>query len=101
MNPFDFSRRRFLAHSGFGLGSIALASLLNEGRTAEIASEANDPLAPRKPHRKPRAKHVIYLHMIGAPSQLDLFNYKPELVERDGQVCPEELTRGKRFAFIG
>jgi hypothetical protein len=44
---------------------------------------------------------VIYLHMIGAPSQLDLFDHKPELVKRDGQACPEELTRGKRFAFIG
>jgi hypothetical protein len=93
------NRRAFLQHSGFGLGSIALASLLNESQAVQEA--ARDPLAPRKPHRAARAKHVIYLHMIGAPSQLDLFNYKPELVARDGQVCPEELTRGKRFAFIG
>jgi hypothetical protein len=95
------SRRSFLQRSGFGLGSIALASLLNEGRAAESDSQASDPLAPRKPNFTPRAKHVIYLHMIGAPSHLDLLDYKPELIARDGQTCPEELTRGKRFAFIG
>lgn len=53
------------------------------------------------PHFAPRAKRIIYLHMIGAPSHLDLFDHKPELVKRDGQECPEELTKGKRFAFIG
>jgi hypothetical protein len=58
-------------------------------------------LAPKPPHFPARAKHVIYLHMVGAPSQLDLFDDKPALVKHDGQPCPEELTRGKRFAFIG
>ena len=95
------TRRDFLARSGFGLGSIALASLLNEGRAADSNVSSQDPLAVRKPNFAPRAKHVIYLHMIGAPSHLDLLDYKPELVARDGQACPEELTRGKRFAFIG
>jgi hypothetical protein len=56
--------------------------------------------APR-PHFAPKAKNIIYLHMIGAPSQLDLFDYKPLLQKMDGQKCPEELTKGKRFAFIG
>jgi hypothetical protein len=50
---------------------------------------------------KPRAKRVIYLHMIGAPSQLDLFENKPELNKRDGEECPESLLKGRRFAFIG
>ena len=49
----------------------------------------------------PRAKRVIFLHMIGAPSQLDLFENKPELLKRDGQDCPESLLKGRRFAFIG
>jgi hypothetical protein len=61
----------------------------------------DNPLAAKKPHFKARAKHVIYLHMIGAPSHLDLFDPKPELIKRDGQPCPEELTKGRRFAFIG
>lgn len=97
MSPY--SRRNFLQQQGFGLGAIALASLCQESRGAD--AEVPDLLAARTPHRTPRAKHVIYLHMIGAPSQLDLFEHKPTLVARDGETCPEELTRGKRFAFIG
>ncbi|MFN9719322.1 MAG: DUF1501 domain-containing protein, partial [Planctomycetota bacterium] len=54
-----------------------------------------------QPHFVPRAKHVIYLHMVGAPSQLDLFDPKPELVRRHNQPCPPEVTRGRDFAFIG
>jgi hypothetical protein len=91
-------RRAFLFQSGFGLGAAALGALLNQGRAADAKA---DPLALRPPHFAPRAKHVICLHMIGAPSQLDLFEPKPALVKHDGDTCPEELTRGKRFAFIG
>jgi hypothetical protein len=100
MHPQDdlalrLCRRQFL-RSGLGLGAAALGTLLHEGAAAE-----SNPLAPRKPHFAPKAKHVICLHMIGAPSQLDLFDPKPALVKHDGKPCPEELTRGKRFAFIG
>jgi len=63
--------------------------------------QAVNPLLSKHPHFAPRAKNVIYLHMIGAPSQLDLFDYKPLLQKHDGQTCPEELLKGKRFAFIG
>lgn len=93
-------RRAFLQHSGFGLGSIALGMLLGQ-QPGQAASRRPDPLAARPPHFAPRAKHVIYLHMVGAPSQLDLFDPKPALAEHDGQVCPEELLEGKEFAFIG
>jgi hypothetical protein len=93
-------RRAFLLQSGIGLGAIAFGSLLNEGRAAEKI-DPPDPLAPRKPHFAARAKRVIYLHMIGAPSQLDLYDYKPALVKFDSQPCPQELLEGKRFAFIG
>jgi hypothetical protein len=96
----DMTRRGFLGRSGLCLGAIALGSLLNDDRAAAGAAKA-DSLTPRAGHLRPRAKHVIYLHMIGAPSQLDLFDHKPELNVRDGQTCPEGLTRGKRFAFIG
>ncbi len=65
------------------------------------AASSPDPVLPRQPHFAPKAKHVIYLHMIGAPSQLDLFDHKPELMKRDGELCPAELLAGKRFAFIG
>jgi hypothetical protein len=86
------SRRQFFRQSGLGLGSAALGSLLARDLPAVDA--------PR-PHFAPKAKNIIYLHMIGAPSQLDLFDYKPLLQKMDGQKCPEELTKGKRFAFIG
>ena len=92
-------RRAFLGESALGLGAVALSQLLTE--QSSRAAPAADPLAVRKPHHPPRAKNVIYLHMIGGPSQLDLFAHKPELARRDGQKCPEELTKGKRFAFIG
>lgn len=95
---FDLlNRRAFLQRSGFSLGSAALGSLL----ARDLPAAQADPIQPRRPHFAPRAKHVIYLHMIGAPSQLDLFDYKPELQARDGQACPPELLKGKRFAFIG
>lgn len=93
------SRRWFLRRSGLGFGAAALTALLQDDLAAKPAPA--DPLAPRKPHFAPKAKSVIYLHMIGAPSQLDLFDYKPELIRRNGEVCPESLLEGKRFAFIG
>jgi hypothetical protein len=85
------SRRHFFQSSV--VGSAALSSLLSRDLSAVE-------FTPRA-HFAPKAKHVIYLHMIGAPSQLDLFDYKPLLQKLDGQKCPEELTKGKRFAFIG
>jgi hypothetical protein len=64
------------------------------------ASDSTNPLLPKKPHHEAKAKSVIYLHMAGSPSQLELFDWKPELVKYDGQDCPEHLLKGKRFAFI-
>jgi len=89
-------RRALLRGGGLGLGSLALAHLL--GR--ELAA-SDDPLRARAPMFAPRARRVIYLHMIGAPSQLDLFDPKPELNARDGQECPASLLEGRRFAFLG
>ena len=71
------NRRRFLGEVGCGIGTIALAQLLEqEGRGA--APDA-DPLAPKKPHFAPKAKNVIFMFMEGAPSQMDLFDPKPGL----------------------
>ena len=94
----SFSRRTLLQSSGLSLGSAALSSLLARDLTAAPSADIT---LPRDPHFAPKAKHIIYLHMIGAPSQLDLFDYKPELIKRSGQPCPPELLEGKRFAFIG
>ena len=60
---------------------------------------ATNPLAVRSPHFAAKAKRVIYLHLTGSPPNLDLFDYKPELVKRDGQNCPDEFVKGKKFAF--
>ncbi len=56
-------------------------------------------MTPRPPHFPGKAKRVIYLHMSGAPPHLDMFDYKPELVKRTDQPCPDSLLKGKRFAF--
>jgi hypothetical protein len=92
------SRRYFLRDSAIGLGGIALASLLGEGANADSNGVVN-PLAPRKPHFAAKAKRVIYLHMTGSPPNLDLFDYKPDLVKRSGEDCPQQFLEGKRFAF--
>jgi hypothetical protein len=94
------TRREFFKRSGFSLGAMALGSLLSRSAPAAERATLVNPLAPRLPHAVPRAKHVIYLHMVGAPSQLDLFDAKPRLAEHDGKPCPEEFIRGKRFAFL-
>ena len=95
------TRRHFFGRCGLGLGSIALATLMaeNEGLGRAPAS-LPDPLIPRPPHFAPRARHIIYLFMAGGPSQLDLFDYKPRLVELNGKQIPDSYLEGKRFAFM-
>ena len=68
-------------------------------RPARAASTV-DPLATRAPHFAPRAKRIIFLYMLGGPSQLDLFDPKPELAKRDGEPIPESLLKGIKFAQI-
>src|SRR5262245_45872252 len=95
------TRRHFFRDCGVGLGAIALGSLLNRDTArADDAPPRTDPLAPKKPHFPAKAKAVIYLFMAGAPSQLELFEPKPELNKLSGQKVPESFTKGKRFAFI-
>jgi hypothetical protein len=93
--PSLLARRWFLQQCSVGLGTIALADLLGgEARTQ------TDPLAPRAPHFAPKAKRVIFLFMAGAPSQLELFDNKPELARLDGKLPPADLIAGYRAAFI-
>jgi hypothetical protein len=99
----DSTRRTFLKRTGLGFGGIALNQLLAHSLLGAAATPAASAVGPRGasiPHFAPRAKRVIYLHMVGAPSQLDLFDHKPELRKFDGQPCPEEFIKGKRFAFL-
>jgi len=94
----EITRRHFFKNTGFGIGALALSSLINERLLA--GSESSNPLAPKPPHFTPKVKNIIYLFMAGAPSQLDLFDYKPKLNELNEKKIPEEIIKGERFAFI-
>jgi len=96
------TRRLFIKQCALGLGGLALGTMLSGCNSKPTLSQfdANNPLAPKVPHFAAKAKAVIYLHMAGAPSQLELFDYKPILQKLDGQDCPASLLEGKRFAFI-
>jgi hypothetical protein len=101
MNPLLLqTRRHFFQNCAVGLGSIALASLLNEGRAKAEGPALVNPLAPKKGHHTARAKHVIFLFMAGGPSQLELFDHKPKLTALHGKPIPDEFIKGKRFAFM-
>ncbi|GAB3250816.1 DUF1501 domain-containing protein [Larkinella harenae] len=102
------TRRHFLHTCSTGLGAMALGSVLTScgfldkktEQTALNASASNEPMMPRPSQFSPKAKRVIYIHMAGSPSQLELFDYKPELMKYHGKDCPQELLEGKKFAFI-
>ncbi|HEX5471168.1 MAG TPA: DUF1501 domain-containing protein [Lacipirellulaceae bacterium] len=95
--PEMLARRWFLKECGVGLGSIALAHLAGVER-AEAA--AGGPLTVKRPPIRARAKNVIFLFMAGAPSHLELFDYKPQLAKFSGTLPPPELLKGYRAAFI-
>ncbi len=101
-----FTRRHFIRESAMGLGALALGSILpgclgkREGNALGMDFDPAHPMLPRAPHFPGRARSVIFIHMAGAPSQLELFSYKPELAKLDGQDCPPSLLEGKKFAFI-
>jgi hypothetical protein len=100
MNPYQKllaqqTRRYFLGSMSGGLGAIALQNLVSPTAMADVSN----PLSPRLPHFAAKAKRVIYLHMTGSPPNLDLFDYKPKLVEMDGQEAPASVLAGKEFAF--
>ena len=93
------TRRWFFQQCGVGLGAIALGELFKQnGMAASI--QAVNPLAPKQPPFPAKAKNVIFLFMAGAPSHLELFDYKPELAKWNGKLPPAELLKGYRAAFI-
>ena len=91
------TRRHFLKTCPVGLGAIYLATQAPAYSAAQ--DKVPNPLALRQPHYQAKAQNVIYIHLAGSPPTLDLFDYKPELVKRTGQDCPDEFLAGRRFAF--
>ncbi|MCH5375857.1 MAG: DUF1501 domain-containing protein, partial [Planctomycetes bacterium] len=99
---YRVARRQFLRDCGVGLGKIALAGLLTDAWRdgAAAAPSADHPLASRPPHFAGKARRVIHLFMAGAPSQLELFDDKPELTRLEGKPLPPSVIGGQRYAFI-
>jgi hypothetical protein len=91
------TRRYFLRDSVCGLGALAVSCLAGAGEGRRV--EAAESSTLQTPHFTPRAKRVIYLHMTGSPPNLDMFDYKPELVRRNGEDCPQSYLAGREFAF--
>ena len=102
------TRRHFFKQAGFGIGAAALSTLVNRYASARSlgtttggpAALPANPLAPKPPMFPAKAKSIIYLFMAGAPSQVDLLDYKPKLQELDGQHIPKSMIKGEQFAFI-
>src|SRR6476660_897768 len=95
------TRRRFFRNGACSLGTIALDNLLaREGRSAPAETPTANPLAPKPPQFSPTAKNVIFLFMSGGPSQLDLFDPKPELRKWNGKPLPGSLTKDLKLAFV-
>lgn len=88
------TRRHFLQSGPLALGALAVAGF------SPATGRAEEPRQPQSPHTVPRARNVIYLHMAGSPSQLEMFVDKPELAKRHLQLCPAELLKDQKFAFI-
>jgi hypothetical protein len=102
-HALDVTRRHFFADCRVGVGKIALSMLLGESfrlRAPAAAVQLPNPLSPKTPHFAPRVKRVIHLFMAGAPSQLDLFDKKPELARLEGKPLPPSVIGGQRYAFI-
>ncbi|WP_372894269.1 DUF1501 domain-containing protein [Stieleria sp.] len=98
MNLKELTRRQLFGACGIGLGKISLASLLS--RDVSAADSTTPASASAGLHHPAKIKRVIYLFMAGAPSQLDLFDHKPKLVELEGKPIPPSVIAGQRYAFI-
>jgi hypothetical protein len=93
------TRRHFFSRCGIGVGKVALASLLADKMFGASSATAN-PMQAKPGHFPAKVKNIIYLFMAGGPSQLELYDYKPELTKFDNKVVPDSLMAGKRFAFM-
>src|SRR5439155_14517671 len=95
------SRRHFLGHAGMGLGTVALAHLFDQDLLASQAVAENPAGGlPGLPHFPPRAKRVICLFQGGGPSQIDMFDFKPELQKWNGTDLPDSIRKGQRLTAM-
>ncbi len=94
LGPLNITRRHFFAKGAAGLGGAALASLLGADAFGAPSAQGLVPLAP---HFPPKARRVVYLFQSGGPSHLDLFDYKPKLIEENGRQLPAHVRRGQRL----
>src|ERR1700683_1222324 len=98
------SRRELLINTAGGLGGVATLSMLLPGGgliASPALGDVVDPLAPKPPHFPAKAKSIVWLHQFGAPSSLDLYDYKPELVKRAGQEVPASFLEGIKTSTQG
>jgi hypothetical protein len=103
LNPdlLALTRRDFLTSTASGIGGLGLATVLaKEGLLAPSAQAGTGPMKVRAGHFPAKAKACICIYMEGGPSQMDLFDPKPKLLELDGQKLPESMTKNVRFAFL-
>ncbi len=104
MSDINSNRRKFLRHSGYGIGALVGGSIGSGGVFASLQAaelEAANPLAAKLPHFPAKAKSVIWLHMIGAPATQDLFDHKPLLDELHGKAVPESFVKGIQTSTQG
>lgn len=94
------TRRHFLQDCGVGLGKMALAGLLTGAWDRRATAAEGRALVPKSPHFAPRAKAVIHLFMAGAPSQFEMFDFKPALARLEGKPLPQSIIGDQRYAFI-
>ncbi len=107
MHPYDQAvltetRRQFFGRAARGLGLTALATLMGENLLGDVLSKspATGGGLPGLPHFAPKAKRAIYLHMVGAPPQMDLFDYKPGLKDWFDKDFPDSVRRGQRLTTM-
>ena len=93
------TRRQFFGKAALGLGTAALSTLMGPSISQSIAGESNKSIL-KSPHNPPKAKRAIYLFMSGAPSQLDLFDYKPKMVDWFDKELPESVRQGQRLTTM-
>src|SRR5262245_35598313 len=96
----NITRRYFFQQGSHALGWAALGSLLVSGKTASAAESSQSTARKNLQHFASKAKHVIYLHMVGGPSQMDLFDYKPVMQEWFDKDLPESIRMGQRLTTM-
>src|SRR5262245_29693423 len=105
MTPFDdfgraLTRRHFFASAGFSLGTAALATLLDADRARAGGTKTGLGAAMPETHHPAKAKRVIYLHMVGGPAQMDLYDYKPQMDEWYDKDLPDSIRKGQRLTTM-